>query len=128
MALLWYGAIPLLSNVVGYFPGALTIGADLPRGVALEWARWGRTPGYLVGGDGASRRAGFARFSGPLLSYGIANDHYAPPAAIDALLSLYTGAQQERRQLDDPIGHFGFFRDRFRDTLWREAASFVEAA
>jgi len=25
------------------------------------------------------------------------------------------------------IGHFGFFRESFRDTLWREAAQWLEA-
>jgi len=24
------------------------------------------------------------------------------------------------------IGHFGFFRERFRDSLWREAADWLE--
>jgi predicted alpha/beta hydrolase len=27
----------------------------------------------------------------------------------------------------DRIGHFGFFRERFRDSLWREARDWLEA-
>jgi len=25
------------------------------------------------------------------------------------------------------IGHFGFFREQFRDTLWRDAADWLES-
>lgn len=50
MAVLWYGLVPGVTHAVGYLPGSLGIGEDLPAGVALEWARWCRTPGYLAGG------------------------------------------------------------------------------
>lgn len=124
MAALWYGLVPGVTRAVGYLPGALGVGADLPAGVALEWARWCRTPGYLVG-DSADRRVGFARVNAPLLAYGFHDDAYAPPAAVEALLSLYTHADVTRRRLsasDGRFGHFGFFRARHR-RFWREVAT-----
>jgi predicted alpha/beta hydrolase len=130
MALLWYGVVPGVTRAVGYLPGSLGVGEDLPKGVALEWARWCRTPGYLVGGDGAPRRDGFAQLRAPVLAFGFDDDVYAPPAAVTALLSLYTNASIERRQIprgERRIGHFGFFRRRGRE-LWREAAEFLERA
>jgi predicted alpha/beta hydrolase len=129
MAALWYGVVPGVTRAVGYLPGSLGIGEDLPPGVALEWAAWCRTPGYLVGGPGAPRKAGFARLRAEMLAFGFDDDPYAPPAAIDALLSLYENASIERvhvaRAEVGAIGHFGFFRDRFRKGLWDHAARFI---
>ncbi len=128
MALVWYGVVPGVTHAVGYLPGALGIGEDLPAGVALEWARWCRTPGYLVGDDGDSRRAGFAKLDAPVLAFGFDDDIYAPRAAIDALLALYLRAPIERRQLGRTagrFGHFGFFRKRHLP-YWRDVASFLD--
>lgn len=135
MAALWWGVVPSVTHAMGYLPGALGIGEDLPAGVALEWARWCRTPGYLVGDDGgdagARRRAGFARVRAPLLSLSFHDDGYAPFAAVDALLSLYVNATIEKRRLgrsEGRFGHFGFFRSRNR-ALWRDVgAHFLPAA
>jgi len=123
-------AIPLLPRLIGYFPSSrLGFGEDLPKGVALEWARWCRHPQYLVGALGA--HAAFARFSAPLRAYVATDDGFAPPRAAAALLELYPAARAELRTVAphdvgaDRIGHFGFFRERFRDTLWREAADWL---
>ncbi len=129
MAVLWYGVVPGVTHAVGYLPGSLGIGEDLPAGVALEWARWCRTPGYLVGEDGAARREGFARLDAPVLAYGFDDDLYAPRAAVDALHALYVSARIERRQLGREagrFGHFGFFRSRHR-ALWDDVAAFLTA-
>jgi predicted alpha/beta hydrolase len=126
---LWHAVVPSVTSAVGYLPGSLGIGQDLPAGVALEWARWCRTPGYMVGGPtGEARREGYRRLTTPLLAYGFDDDDYAPPAAVTALLELYENASITRRQLaaKEPIGHFGFFRDRHKGTLWQETAEFLE--
>lgn len=126
---LWYAVIPSVVSTFGYLPGSLGIGEDLPGGVASEWARWCRTPGYMVGGrDGARRRDGYRRLRSPILAFGFDDDAYAPLAAVDALLALYENAPTRRRQVsraEAKVGHFGFFRERFKDNLWREAASFL---
>jgi predicted alpha/beta hydrolase len=130
MAVLWYGVVPGVTHAVGYLPGSLGIGEDLPAGVALEWAKWCRTPGYLAGEGFESRREGFARLNAPVLAYGFDDDGYAPRAAVDALLALFVGARVDRRQLGREagrFGHFGFFRERHR-ALWRDVAEFLDAS
>lgn len=130
MAALWWGIVPTVTHAVGYLPGALGIGEDLPRGVALEWARWCRTPGYLASdeaADGARRREAYASVRAPMLAFGFHDDTYAPPAAIDALLAHYRSATITRRHVDrseGTFGHFGFFRGRSR-ALWREVSAFL---
>lgn len=130
MALLMYGLIPGITRTVGYLPGSLGIGEDLPPGVALEWARWCRTRDYVVGVEGMSRRQAYGRLRAPILAFGFDDDPYAPAAAVSALMSFYENADVTRRQVrvdEARVGHFGFFRDRFEKTFWAEARAFLDA-
>jgi len=122
--------LPGITRVFGYFPGSrLGFGEDLPPGVAIEWARWCRHPTYLVG-DLRAEDA-YARFSAPVRAYALTDDAFAPPSAVRALLDLLPAAKSELRRVTPAevgaksIGHFGFFRERFRDTLWREACEWL---
>jgi predicted alpha/beta hydrolase len=126
---LWHAIVPGVASTLGYLPGSLGIGEDLPGGVARQWARWCRTPGYMVGGEGRGRRDLYRRVTSPILAFGFDDDDYAPPAAVSALLALYENAPITRRQIsltEAKVGHFGFFRERFAPTLWKEAAVFLE--
>jgi predicted alpha/beta hydrolase len=131
MAGIWYALLPALVGVLGRVPAGLGGGKmDLPPRVASEWARWGRTPGYLFGGAGGqARRASYARVRARILAYSFAGDDYAPRRAVAALLDGYPSAQREHRHLEGgaPLGHFGFFRRRSSTTLWEEAAAFLGA-
>jgi len=122
--------LPLVTRLRGYFPASrLGFGEDLPRGVAIEWARWCRNPRYLVGDLGVE--ADYARFCAPLRAYAVADDPFAPERAVRALGALYPNARWETRKVTPrelgvkSIGHFGFFRERFRDTLWRDACEWL---
>lgn len=127
--------IPAGTRMKGYTPSrALGLGENLPAGVGLEWARWCLHPGYHLGDLGHAVRPGFAAFRARLRAYQIADDRFAPRRAVEAYLRFYPNARSEiravsPRQLGErAIGHFGFFRDRWRDTLWREAADWLLAA
>lgn len=130
---LWYLAIPLLATWGDAFP-ARTIGFardDIPAGVAREWARWGRSEGYLF--DPAHRldTARYGRLAIPILAYGIADDAYAPPDAAEAILAEYAAADVERVRLEpndlgrERIGHFGFFREGMADPTWERVATWL---
>jgi predicted alpha/beta hydrolase len=124
--------LPGISRLHGYFPSRLFgQGEDLPAGVAREWASWCRHPGYIVGALGAEES--YARFSVPIRAYAIGDDSYAPPAAVEAFLGFYPNAPRKRIDVDPaqhggPIGHFGFFRERFRESLWTEAVDWLAKA
>ena len=123
---LWTLVMPTASHTLGYFPSrAFGLGEELPKGVALDWARWCRSPGALVqaiGGDAADR---FGRYRGPMLSLSFDDDHqFAPRRAVDGLLALYANAQSEHRHLSASslglrsVGHFGFFRESASERGW----------
>jgi predicted alpha/beta hydrolase len=123
--------LPAATRAAGYFPGALLRqGEDLPAGVALEWARWCAHPRYLVGALGMEERA--SAFRKPLRLLAMADDLvYAPRAAAEGLLELYPNACKELtwvkpEDVGARIGHFGFFKERFRATLWSDAAGWLE--
>lgn len=126
--------IPAGTRLCGYAPSrALRLGDNLPAGVGLEWARWCLNPGYHLADLGAAARAGFAAFRGRLRACQVADDRFAPPRAVQAFVRFFPNAAAEivrivpREHGARRIGHFGFFRDRWRDTLWRESADWLLA-
>jgi predicted alpha/beta hydrolase len=127
MALLWYGLVPGVTRAAGFLPGRLGVGESLPAGVALEWARWCRTRGYFDGDASVDVRTRLGEVRAPLLGYSFDDDPYAPPAAVDALLSLYANADVRRRKVGASarLGHFGFFRSRARERYWTEVRDFL---
>ncbi|MDB4972019.1 MAG: alpha/beta hydrolase superfamily protein [Myxococcaceae bacterium] len=133
LSLTWHALVPALSMSLGYLPGRIGIGEDLPRGVAMEWAKWCRSPGYFMDHH-PDARTRFARFETPVLAYRCSDDQFAPPRAVAALLAQLSSAPVTLRALEpaqfegEPLGHFGFFRPQFANTLWTEAADFLEQA
>ena len=134
MLFYWTALFPALTRALGYLPlKALTGGGEnVPPGVALEWASWGRDPEYVLSyarrKDGAR---GYAAFTGRLRAYALSDDSYAPRTAVQALLDFYPAASRELLYVEPSsigarsIGHFGFFQRRFRDTLWSAARSWL---
>jgi predicted alpha/beta hydrolase len=132
MWFLTHALLPGVSSLLGYVPAAVFgQGEDLPAGVATEWAEWCRDPRYAVGAVGSH---GYASFGAPIRSYCSTDDGYAPMSAAEAILREYASAPRELIMIDpakyggSPIGHFGFFRERFRDALWRDAADWLARA
>jgi predicted alpha/beta hydrolase len=135
VAALWHLLIPGLSAACGFFPARLLgMGENSPAGVAREWADWGRRPGYVTEADGGALAGGYARLCCPLRSYSFSDDTFAPPRAVEALLGLYSSARVERRALTPgdlgvrTFGHWAFFKERFREPLWTEAAAWLRKA
>ena len=85
LAVIWRALVPAFTATLGYLPGRLGIGEDLPRGVAEEWARWCTHPDYLIAEhpDAAAR---FARFDRPTAFYSFTDDAFGPRRSVDALL------------------------------------------
>ncbi|MCB9765047.1 MAG: alpha/beta fold hydrolase [Alphaproteobacteria bacterium] len=130
--LFWGVFTPLLTRTLGYYPRQAGMGEDLPAGVARQWARWGLSEGYLLSEfpEAAQR---LAAIRAPVIAVALADDtFYAPAVTVDALLALLTSAPVDRRLIAPAaigvpeIGHFGFFRDTFRETLWTDALQAIE--
>jgi predicted alpha/beta hydrolase len=132
MLAMLHGVAPLALPLAGYFPGRrLRMLGDLPAGVMRQWRRWCLHADYLVGVEPGAREA-YARLRVPLLSLSFTDDRMMPQRNVDALHAHLRAVRRESRRLSPadaggPIGHMGFFRRRYRDTLWPVAFDWLDA-
>jgi predicted alpha/beta hydrolase len=123
-----------LTKLFGYAPGWSGLGQDLPKGVFEQWVRWVMSPRYLF--DDASLKAleNFANYKGAMRALCLSDDPWATRPAVELLCSGFTSITPEILTVTPAdaavpkIGHFGFFRPEHRDTLWRGAAEWIQAA
>ena len=128
------GAVaPLVIGVLGYFPGALLGGEDMPGPAFLEWRRWCMSPGFLFDDPTLSETANFPRFRAPVRFGQVEDDPWGTPAAVEAIAAHFTGSVDRslwRIRLADAgarrIGHHGFFRAKHRTTLWPVALEWLD--
>lgn len=120
----WHVLIPLLSHMFGYLPSKRITGMEnLPKNVALQWARWGRSPEYLLSEIGAATTA-YARIKAEVTAVSIEDDELATKKAVAWMTGQYSGAQMKSVHLvpadfkTSRIGHFGLFKEKFKDSLW----------
>lgn len=121
----WFVLVPLATRLWGYFPGRkLRKVGDLPRGVILQWRKWCLNPRYSVGAEGELAAQSYARVRFPVLALSMTDDELMTLAGTKSLLSFYPGAQRELERIAPAdvqarrIGHFGFFREQFSQSLW----------
>jgi predicted alpha/beta hydrolase len=124
---------PLIIGALGYFPGALIGGEDMPGPAFLEWRRWCMSPGFLFDDPALPEAANFARFRAPVRFGQVEDDPWGTPAAVEAIAARFTGSADRsfwRIRLADSgakrIGHHGFFRAEHRATLWPAALQWLD--
>lgn len=129
-ALMNFVGVPI-SRLLGYAPGWLGIGEDLPQGVFLQWAEWVSHTRYLFDSKLPALQ-NFEKFKGELRALSFTDDPWATRSAVELLCSGFTAIKPEVlsvRPADvgvKKIGHFGFFRPEHRDTLWRGVAEWIQ--
>jgi predicted alpha/beta hydrolase len=112
------------SLLLGHTPGWLGIGETMPGTVFRDWARWCRSPRYFFDDPALDMQERFAEVTVPILSLGLNDDPWGTPKANAGMMDFYMNAQVEQLWLGptetggQPVGHLGFFRRRFRETLW----------
>ncbi|WP_300030713.1 alpha/beta fold hydrolase [uncultured Roseobacter sp.] len=122
--------IPMLTRLFGYFPWRYFGGEDLPYHVALGWAAWCRSPGYLLD-DARLPLHRFREFGSPVLACSIDDDNWGTRAAVEAMMSAYPNV--EFRHLIPSeygltrLGHMGFFR-KGSEALWDETLRWLQQA
>ena len=124
----WWVLVPLATRLYGYFPGGkLGVVGDLPRGVMLQWRRWCLNPHYSVGAEGKEARQNYAKVCFPVHSLCLSDDEMLTLRSIQDLLGFYSQAPSTVEQIAPAdiavrrIGHFGLFREQFKDSLWPRA-------
>jgi len=123
---LWWLLVPLTVPVFGYFPGKrLRLVGDVPGPAMKQWRRWCLDPDYVVGAEGEAMRARYAAVDTPIHSLSFTDDEFMSERSIAALQAFFAGAPRTATRLhprevgESRIGHFGFFRPRYEQSLWR---------
>ena len=130
MAVLWHGVMPVLTNVFGFFPGQLLrLGDDIPKGVAMQWAR--RRKPIFRSSVAASQIHRMQRFVErcsqtqlDTLMLTFTDDGFATEAGASRVREYFPKLIVEHWVISPPqmgltrIGHFGFFRSEARSSLW----------
>ncbi|WP_328185935.1 alpha/beta hydrolase family protein [Marinobacter sp. OP 3.4] len=124
--LLWFFLAPVSLRLLGYFPGKrLNIVGDLPPNVMRQWRRWCLNREYAVGAEGPSVRQQYAAVRVPITTVAFTDDEMMSRRNTESLHGFFSNAPVTLRFIDPAdigekhIGHLGWFRDRYRDSLWR---------
>lgn len=120
-----------LVQLIGYLPGRLGIGEDMPKGVFLQWSSWVMNPRYFFTDETLEGRGNFETYRGELRAFCITDDLWATRPAVESLCSGFTSIEPQIVDIvpkdndAGQIGHFGFFRPQHRTTLWRKAGDWL---
>lgn len=130
----WHIVMPTLAAIFGYFPGnRLGWLEDTPLGVVRDWtARHPRFEDAYQNGRRAmplERRQQlverFSQMKGETLALSITDDDFGTIPAIHRLLDYFINSPATHLRVAPSmlglkqIGHFAFFNNRFRESLWR---------
>lgn len=130
MFVFWYVLIPIATPLFGYFP-AKKIGLfeNLPKHVVYPWRKWGIHPEYMFR---EFTDLQFCNIQCPVLSLSFPRDTFAPKEAVDWLALKFTNTKVDRRhlipeELDiEDVKHFGFFREKFKPSLWQLTENWID--
>ncbi|WP_299111599.1 alpha/beta hydrolase [uncultured Winogradskyella sp.] len=133
MYIFWHVLIPTLTPIFGYFP-AKKIGLfeNLPKEMAHQWQRWGKQKDYMLS-EFDFENLQFKNYKNSLLALSFPNDEFASKSSVDWLASQFVTARVDRRHIIPEklglphIGHFGFFRSQFKDSLWQMMHEWIES-
>ncbi|KXX66820.1 alpha/beta fold hydrolase [Flammeovirga sp. SJP92] len=120
----WYVLFPVLISTFGYLYSKKITGMEnLPSKVANQWRNWGKHSNYILS-DPSIQAFYYEKIKSAITAYSIEDDFFAPKEAVQWMTRQYSQAPKKevRLTLEDlntsSIGHFGVFKEKFRDTIW----------
>ena len=129
--------VPLCVRLSGKLPGwALGGGESLPGAAAMDWSRWGMSPGYFRDDPACAGWYQPALFRGHMQMWSIEDDKtFGPVDAVDKLAACFAGSagQVERLHLQPrvvghkAVGHFGVFKRASATRIWPLLMQSIEA-
>lgn len=121
----WHILFPLLIKFFGYMPSKRISGMEnLPKNVAKQWKNWGKKSNYLLS-EIPIEQTVFDKLEIELTAFSIEYDQFAPKKAVEWMTDRFSQARIKSVYLKpkdygtSKIGHFGIFKDKFKDNLWQ---------
>lgn len=128
---MWHVLGPIAVPLLGYMPGQIIGGQDLPKPVYQQWRRWCSFPHYFFDDPTMTEHLKlFPKVRMPIRGVNALDDLWALPRSRDAFFKGFTGVQIEPVDLDPknvgyPIGHMGYFR-KGRERIWEDALAWLD--
>lgn len=118
----WYLLLPVILKVYGYAP-KFVMKEKVPIGIIKQWLFWTRKKHFML--DDRVIQTYFDEITANVLYLAFTDDTWAPYKSAKALASFYPAKNVEFRYINPKefnlqnIGHFGFFRSKYKKTLWQ---------
>ena len=125
-----YSIFPLLSRLLGYFPGhKVGFGGKAAKTQLLDWAHVGRTGKYKIIGDNLDYEKALKQVNIPVLAVYIEGDWMSPKAAIAHLYGKFSAASPitnytlTKAETGVKLNHFNWVRNS--DSIVEEVKKFI---
>ena len=133
MWFIWHVLFPILINLFGYLPSKKINGMEnLPKNVANQWGGWCKNKNYILDDDSIEETF-YDKIKSELTAISIEDDDFAPQKAVEWLTKSYSNAKIVSTYHLTPsdfktkkIGHFGIFKDKFENTIWKMLLSEIK--
>jgi predicted alpha/beta hydrolase len=128
--LMWHAIGPITVPILGYMPGRLIGGENLPVGIYRQWKHWCSFKHYFFDDPQAKDiAAGFANVQLSIAAANAKDDLWALPVSRDHFIMGYERSEITRididpKQLGMPVGHMGYFRQG-REALWDDCLKWL---
>jgi predicted alpha/beta hydrolase len=129
--------VPVCVRLAGRLPGwALGGGEALPGAAAMDWSRWGMSPGYFKDDPACAGWYQPQKFRGHMQMWSIDDDKtFGPVEAVDGLAACFAESAGEVERLHlhpqdvgrKAVGHFGVFRKPAAERIWPMLLQHIEA-
>ncbi len=132
MWLNWYFLFPVITLIFGYLKSKKISGMEnLPKNVANQWKNWGKNRDYIFS-DMSINETFYETIKTNITAYSIDDDDFAPKEAVQWMTEKYKNAKRKSIHLNptdfqtNKIGHFGIFKDHFKNTIWTHILSEIK--
>ena len=132
MWLNWYFLFPVITLIFGYLKSEKISGMEnLPKNVADQWRNWGKKRDYIFS-DMSINETFYETIKTNITAYSIDDDDFAPKEAVQWMTEKYKNAKRKSIHLNptdfqtNKIGHFGIFKDHFKNTIWTHILSEIK--
>lgn len=131
---MWYIHIPLITWLFGYLPPSLTYrGTPIAKGVAREWAAWGKKANYISAFFGKTISQNYyPEIKLRMDAIWFTDDILATKRTLASVLDYYSNAKLKKWPLNPSdygvgkIGHSGFYSSKCKGRLWQLPLEILE--
>ncbi len=122
-----------VAAVLGHAPAWMGAGMRLPRSILDDWGRYTLRRSFLYDASRVPEAANLARVRTPTLAIGFDDDRWTTRRALNALVAALPAAAVTSRWISPKdcgvaaIGHLGFFKSRFSESLWKDVIDWILA-